>query len=190
MLAARDAKPSTVHIDWLHVAGETLNVLAAFWWLWLLVALIGTARVGYRLYQSRRLSRSGIREVDVMDGKMFERYLATLFRRLGYQVEQTRYRGDYGADLVVRRSGMKVAVQAKRWTKNVGVKAVQEAVAAKGYYKADAAMVVTNRGFTEQARVLARANDVELWDRDRLVSEMLSHPAASSAIAATHSASS
>ena len=35
------------------------------------------------------------------------------------------------------------------------------------------AMVVTNRYFTSAARSLARANGVELWDRDRLVSALL-----------------
>jgi HJR/Mrr/RecB family endonuclease len=103
-------------------------------------------------------------------------YLAALFQRLGYRIERTGRRGDYGADLVVWRDGTKIAVQAKRWTKNIGVKAVQEAVASKGYYKADRAMVVANRPFTQQARILARANEVELWDRERLVREMLSHP--------------
>lgn len=40
-----------------------------------------------------------------MDGKTFEGFLGTLFRRLGYRVENTRYRGDYGADLIVSREG-------------------------------------------------------------------------------------
>jgi restriction system protein len=183
--AARQTKPDAVHIHWLHVAGEALRatwtLAAAFWWFWLLLATVAAVRLGYRIYQQRRLARSGIHEVDIMDGKTFEMYLATLFHRRGYQVEQTRYRGDYGADLVVRRDGTKIAVQAKRWTKNVGVRAVQEAVASKGYYNADAAMVVANRAFTPQARILARANGVELWDRERLVKEMLANPAAGTA---------
>jgi restriction system protein len=168
------AKPAVVHIDWQHLAGE-------LWWLWLLVAVVAAAKLAYRLYQNRRLSRSGIYEVDAMDGKTFERYLATLFHGLGYHVEQTGHPGDFGADLVIRRDGQQIAVQAKRWTKNVGVKAVQEAVAAKAYYGADSAMVVTNRLFTPQARILGRANNVELWDRDRLVREMLAHPATGAA---------
>lgn len=61
----------------------------------------------------------------------------------------------------------------KRWTKNVGDKAVQEAVAAKPMYRCDRAMVVTNRYFTGQAKRLAQANDVALWDRDDLVRELV-----------------
>lgn len=107
-----------------------------------------------------------------MDGRTFEQYLATLFRRLGYEVTLTRHRGDYGADLVVRKDGRRNAVQAKRWNKTVGVKAVQEAVAAKGLYECDLALVVTNSHFTQQARRLARANEVELWDRRELVQRL------------------
>jgi len=75
--------------------------------------------------------------------------------------------------LVVRKDGSRIAVQAKRSSKNVGVKAVQEAVASKGYYDADSAMVVTNRYYTVQAKELARKNGVSLWDRDKLVRVLL-----------------
>jgi restriction system protein len=120
----------------------------------------------------RRLARSGIDDIDRMGGRVFEQYLEVLFERRGYKVERTRFVGDFGGDLVVRKDGAKTVVQAKRWTKNVGVKAVQEVVAAKGYYDCDVAMVVTNSTYTNQARELARKNKVELWDRERLVSEL------------------
>jgi len=48
------------------------------------------------------------------------------------------------------------------------VKAIQEAVAAKNYYKADNAMVITNSSFTKGAVDLAIANNVELWDGKKL----------------------
>ncbi len=83
--------------------------------------------------------------------------------------KKTRAHGDYGADLVLEKDGVRTVVQAKRWTKNVGVKAIQEAVAAKPIYRCEHAMVVTNRYFTEQARRLAKANGVRLWNRDELV---------------------
>ena len=47
----------------------------------------------------------------------------------------------------------------------MGIAAVQEAVGSIAYYDADRAMVVTNSGFTQSARNLARQNDVELWGR-------------------------
>lgn len=109
-----------------------------------------------------------------MDGKAFEEYLEVLFGKLGYKVERTRYVGDYGADLITQKDGVKTVIQAKRYGKAVGIKAVQEAVAAKGMYGCTEAMVVTNSTFTRAAAELARANRVALWDRDRLVETLLS----------------
>jgi len=149
------------------------DLLLAVWPLWVLLGVIGAAKLAFEVYRLRRLAKSGIKQIDVMDGATFEEFLGTLFRRLGYRVENTRYRGDYGADLVASKDGFKTAVQAKRWSKRVGVKAVQEAVASAGYYKCHRALVVANRDFTKQARVLADANNVELWDRNALVSKLL-----------------
>jgi len=150
------------------------HAFVTFWPLWLLIVIVALAKFAWHLYRLRRLSKSGITEIDRMDGRTFEVYLSTLFRRLGYGVEVTQYRGDYGADLVVTKDRHRTAVQAKRSGKRVGVKAVQEAVAAKGYYDCDEALVVANREFTQQARRLASKNNVELWDRDILVSKLLS----------------
>lgn len=87
---------------------------------------------------------------------------------------RTPYQGDYGADLVVRKDGFHSVVQAKRYNRSVGVKAIQEAVAAKEYYQCNQAMVVTNSYYSQQAKKLASANNVELWDRDKLVTLLLS----------------
>ncbi|HEY1013199.1 MAG TPA: restriction endonuclease [Herpetosiphonaceae bacterium] len=149
------------------------EVLPALWPLWLLL-LAGLAfQLGRLLARRRRLMRSGIAEIDRMSGTQFETYLAYLFRQFGYAVEQTGKRGDFGADLVLSKDGTRTAVQAKRYGKNVGVKAVQEAVASKGVYGCQTAMVVTNSFYTKQARALAEANRVTLWDRDRLIDVIL-----------------
>jgi len=61
----------------------------------------------------------------------------------------------------------------EEWTENFGA-IIQEAVASKGYYDCSKAMVVTNSFFTQQAIELARRNQVELWDRNKLVTVLLS----------------
>ena len=106
-----------------------------------------------------------MKKVDKLSGRAFEKYLRIQFRHLGYRVKLTESSHDYGADLVVKKRGEKIVVQAKRYEKNVGIAAVQEAVGSIAYYDADRAMVVTNSGFTQSARNLARQNDVELWGR-------------------------
>lgn len=161
--------PNLVHVLW----GAVGPFLQHFWWLIPLVVAGLVIRGVRSVMAERRLARSGILEIDRMDGVTFERRLAHLFTRLGYHVERTRAHGDYGADLVLVKDGVRSVVQAKRWTKNVGVKAIQEAVAAKPVYRCTRAVVVTNRYFTEQAKRLARANDVVLCNRDQLVQALL-----------------
>ena len=141
---------------------------------------MGLVRGGIYLYKTRRYAKAGITDVDTLSGKEFEHYLEVLFKKLGYQVQRTPYQGDYGADLVLRQGDEKTVVQAKRYTRKVGVKAVQEAVASKQYYHCDKAMVVTNSRFSRQAQTLAKANQVELWDRDDLVSRLISSKESSS----------
>lgn len=173
-LLLADAKPAKAPDLVKPVAHGLEHSFIKLWPVWVVLGLIVLAKFAWQAYETRRLSKSGIAEIDQMSGHRFEEYLATLFRRLGYQVELTRRHGDYGADLVVTKGNTRTAVQAKRWSKRIGVKAVQEAVASKGMYACDAALVVANKEFTQQAEKLARANKVELWGRAVLVDKLLS----------------
>jgi restriction system protein len=144
-----------------------------FWPFWLFFGVIFFAAIIFKLIEKERLIKSGISDIDKMDGKLFEKYLEVLFERLGYKVERTKYIGDYGADLIIQKNGIKTVVQAKRYNGKVRVRAIQEAVGAKGYYSCDRAMVITNSYFTKQAKELADKNGVEIWDRKELVKNLL-----------------
>jgi hypothetical protein len=58
---------------------------------------------------------------------------------------------------------------AKRYSMNVGVKAIQEVAAGAYHYKADHAVVITSAFFTNQAKQLSESVGVELVDRNRLI---------------------
>lgn len=120
-----------------------------------------------------RIKKSGIQDIDQMDGFQFEYYLNELFKSNGYSSKVTKSRGDYGADLILKKNGSTIAVQAKRYSKAVGIKAIQEIAAARGFYKADKAWVVTNNTFTKHATTLAQSLGVELIDRDKLIKLVL-----------------
>jgi restriction system protein len=79
---------------------------------------------------------------------------------------------DFGADLVLTSSRKRIVVQAKRYSGNVGIGAVQEALGAVQYYHGTRGMVVASSGFTESARELAARSGIELWDRQRLAAAM------------------
>lgn len=112
-----------------------------------------------------------IEDVDQMSGHEFEHYLAPVFRSQGYHVEVTNPSGDFGGDLLLRKRKEKAVVQAKRYgeDKKVGVDAINEVVGAAGYYNATKKIVITNRYYTDAAKISAKRNGVTLLDRDDLV---------------------
>jgi restriction system protein len=125
------------------------------------------------IQRKRNLRRSGISDIDKMSGIQFEYFLKELYQALGYKTKVTQASGDYGADLILEINKRKIVVQAKRYSKNVGVKAVQEIKTSQLHYKADESWVVTNSYFTKQAITLAASNDVVLIDRDLLIKTII-----------------
>ncbi|MEH3145864.1 MAG: restriction endonuclease [Methylobacterium frigidaeris] len=102
------------------------------------------------------------------DGIAYERYCAALLERAGWHARATRASGDQGADVVAELDGLRLVVQCKRYARPVGNGAVQEVVAARSYWSADLAAVVSNAGFTPSARKLAAATEVWLLHHDDL----------------------
>lgn len=122
----------------------------------------------------KKIKDSGIQEVDQMSGWEFEKFLEGLFQKRGYQVEHVgNRRGDYGGDLVLEKDGIRILVQAKRYSKKVDIKAIQEVVAAKRKYNCQRTMVVTNSYLTQPAWDLGVANHVTMWTRKKLIEEIL-----------------
>lgn len=156
------------------LVSAVLKPLFSAWYIWVFFLLALAMRVGPELYEAWRLRKAGMPEIDRMTGLEFEKYLEILFSRLGYRVERTRYVADQGGDLILTKNGERILVQAKRYKKAVGNKAVQEAAAARPHYKCDRAMVVSNQEFTKAARELAKSNQVELWGRRKLTDLLLS----------------
>lgn len=133
--------------------------------------------IAFKIWRKTRhgakLRKAGIRDIDEMTGEEFEQYLGELFKRRGFKVSYTATSGDYGADLILKDGDEIIALQAKRYSGNVGVKAVQEIIGAIKMYEATEAWVVTNSYFTKQAIKLAEINDVYLIDRDELIDIIL-----------------
>lgn len=126
----------------------------------------------YVLYKKRRennLKNSTIKNIDNMTGEEFEEFLQVIFKSKGYKTMLTPITGDYGADLLVKKNGVKTVIQAKRWKSIVGVEAVQQVVASMRYYKATDAMVITNNYYSQNAINLAKVNNVRLWDRGDVI---------------------
>ena len=161
---------------------QTATVLFTFWiyyktesiyltvlpFVGILTILYGIIRLRKHLKIKKYLN-CGLDDIDGLSGISFEDFLQVHFERQGYKVKTTAVMGDYGADLVLKKDKEKIVVQAKRWKNQVGIKAVQEAIGSIKMYKANRGMVITNNTFSEGATTLAKANDIEMWDRKKLI---------------------
>ena len=106
---------------------------------------------------------------DDMEGRDFELFCAELLEKRGFEeVEVTKGSGDYGVDILAEKDGVTYAVQCKRYTAPVGVKAIQEAYAGRDYYDRMVGAVLTNQYFTAPAVEAAKKLKILLWDRGYL----------------------
>lgn len=130
-----------------------------------------------RVIQSYNVKKISLEHIDQMKGNEFEEYLFHLFDELGYPTALTQNSRDFGADLVfIDREGILGVVQAKqigsptkkKSNNTVGTEAVQEVFAAKKYYFAKTAYVITNAGFTTPCDTLAGYTLVKLLSRSDL----------------------
>lgn len=98
----------------------------------------------------------------------FEGLCAATLRQLGWKASTTKGSGDQGADVVAERNGLKLILQCKLYAGTIGNKAVQEVLAAKHFYSADIAAVVSKTDFTRSAKDLAQISGVHLLNFSEL----------------------
>ncbi len=105
-----------------------------------------------------------------LDGYEFEEISKEILLKNKFNnVELTKRSSDFGVDLTAEKDGVKYAIQCKKYSSQVGLKAVQEVIASKSMNQSHVAVVLTNNYFTKGAIELAEKNNVLLWDRDKLV---------------------
>lgn len=119
-----------------------------------------------------------IKEVDVglsnnfadYTPREFEKFISTLFKKMGYDVELTPTTGDYGVDVVAKKDGNTVAIQVKKYEQGnlIGTQVVQQTLGAMWKVKADQSIIVTTSGFTVYAKEQAKEAPIELWDKKAL----------------------
>lgn len=112
--------------------------------------------------------RLGMRSLDLMSGREFEKYVAARVRQMGWDVSATPATRDFGVDLIAERGSECVAIQCKRHARPVGVSAVQQVVAGALHHRCSASAVVSNQEFTTAARELASTHGCHLVGRSKL----------------------
>ena len=127
-----------------------------------------------------------IEDIDTLEPRFFEVYVAALFHKQGHRVELTPSTGDKGADVIAHKRqadscGLLIQVKQCRNDRKPGSSAVREIVAAKPFYQEQydtnfQPMVITNREFTKQARQLSSQNQVEMYERKWLMQSLKKYP--------------
>lgn len=117
----------------------------------------------YHKKQKAKPARSA--NVNGLSGVEFETWIAKLLKENGFDdVRGTPATGDQGADLIVKKDGKTIIIQAKRCQGVVSNKAVQEVISAISYYNGDEGWVITNSTFTPSAKALAHKSNIKLID--------------------------
>lgn len=126
--------------------------------------------VEFKFIKCNKYNQYSIKQLDIMDGHTFEYACANILKSNGFKnVEVTRGSGDFGVDIVAENNGIKYAVQCKCYSHKLDNTPIQEVIGGLAYYHCQEAIVITNNYFTESAKTLAKINNVELFDRDKLI---------------------
>lgn len=115
--------------------------------------------------------RATLKRLNAMDWREFEEWLAILFAGAGYSTELYGGSGggDGGIDLMLRKNGQTLVVQAKRYKGNVGAPVIREMVGVQTHLGADGIIVATTAGFTKEAKAFAKGKPITLLDGVALV---------------------
>jgi len=112
-------------------------------------------------------------EIEKLNPRLFEAYVAALFTKQGYQVYLTPFANDKGADVVALSINANYLIQAKQSQSSVSNEAIQEVVTSRNYYENHfnekfKLAVITNNYFGSSAMTLSNSNEVENIDRLKL----------------------
>lgn len=102
-------------------------------------------------------------DVHTLTGYQFERLMELYYVSQGYKVNRVGGSGDHEVDLIlIDKKGFKIAVQCKRWKKNVGNDIILRLKAGKQIHNCYDAWVVTTSYFTKAAMEAANKLNIKM----------------------------
>lgn len=112
---------------------------------------------------------NGCNTSPIEDGFDFEKTFAKALENKNFcEIKVTEKSGDFGADILAEKDGIKYVIQCKYYSSPVGIDSIQQVYAAKIYYSSHVAVVATNSVFTKAAKILAEETGVILWDGEKV----------------------
>jgi len=124
----------------------------------------------WRRRKLQELSALSIEQLYSLSPADFERFVAGLFRKKGYQVKLRGRKGDHGVDLeLVQSGGRRAIVQCKRYRHTVGPDIVRELFGTMIHERVHHAFLVTTADISQAAREWANFKPMTLIDGPALV---------------------
>lgn len=127
-----------------------------------------------------------IEDVDKLDLRFFEVFIAAIFQRQGHRVELTPTSGNKGANVIVyplqpESTGLLIQVKKSQVGNKTGSEAVTEIIAAKPFYEEKHGttfqpVVLTNRTFINEVHDLCRTNKVQIYERKWIIRNLKQYP--------------
>lgn len=161
-----------VEPNWLHALPAAIQEVLG------LVEAAGAFTLGFlwfsllwrRLRPTKQLEAIELEALLAMDPATFERFVAQLFRRKGYNVKIRGQKGDLGVDLeLVQPSGKRAIVQCKRYQNAIDPKIVRELFGTLVHEQVSHAFLVTTAKISDAARKWADQKPITLIDGETLV---------------------
>ncbi|MDZ4632063.1 restriction endonuclease [Bacillus cereus] len=148
--------------------------------IWAIILLVIVFLIGFVMsgphvtpeeIRSHRVQEAATRSnLEIMDPREFEYFVADVFRSLGYKVQVTSDTNDGGKDIILRKGNEMKFVEVKRYTKSsIGRPFIQKLHSAIVDADAVGGYFVTLSHFNKNARLYAANKNIELIDGDRLI---------------------
>lgn len=144
-------------------------VIAITLLIWLLLMIVILYKDVLFEKPRSRVEYKTLDELKRMNPFKFEKYVADLYKSMGYSVHQTKRTGDGGKDIIVQKNGQTYYIECKRYANPISSSKMRDFVGAcalggkniKGIY-------VTTSRFTSDAKSAARRKGIELIDGEKL----------------------
>lgn len=127
---------------------------------------------GTKIEESKPQVQS-ITDIDRLNPNLFEATIGALFKKQGFEVKLTPFSNNKGVDVVVLKEGENYLIQVKQAKSSIGNEGIQEIYTAKRYYEDKfkeqfKLLIVTNNDYSSSSVILARSNDIRLFNRKHL----------------------
>lgn len=167
--------------------GYDLNSMEILFYLVVALAIVALFRFAIRHDPRGRFSADildtsswSLDLLRALEWKRFETVCAGYFEALGFTARTARAGADGGVDIHLYSRGATkpgIVVQCKAWnTYKVGIKPIRELYGVMSMEGIPKGIFVTTARFTNEARAFPKADQLLLWDGERLLSEILKLP--------------